>query len=326
MGLEERLGQIRLTEKQFRTLAKNLNRRYAEGKVQGGSYTAKDVKNLFRGTNIGKELGIKAIREEIEKVARAKNGTLGIKMKMSAAILGFCILTFGAGVTMFYPEKLIRENSSQSSPSITSQNEIQRYSGAVVFAYEDSPLNKSTILKRFNELKEGSKFDYGINDWTKKEAEKFGKKIDISLGLLPVQIKIPDSFILNGKYPIDLNAFSEYLRENYAGLNDYSFTSIITNSAPRKGQPLGYASPKSKSFIIVNNYQTNNQIFEHELLHLLGAKDKDNQRYNYLGSNDIMQSPYFIDDYIGQERLQGYFLREKDFISEETAKEVGWTQ
>ncbi|MEK6827438.1 MAG: hypothetical protein AABX99_03070 [Nanoarchaeota archaeon] len=144
------------------------------------------------------------------------------------------------------------------------------------------------------------------------------------LDLFPTQIRIPDSFVQEGKYHINLSAFSEYLRKNYGLIKNYSFVSIIDNNESSQDQSQGYASPRSKSFIIINKSPTNNQIFEHEFLHLLGARDKDSSGYNYRGSNDIMKNIYFIDGHIEQEALQGYYLREKDFISEETAKEIGW--
>ncbi len=156
MSLEEKLGKIKLTESQFRKLKENLSKRYRDKKPSGPSYTAEDVKNLFRGTDIGRELGVEAIKEEIARV-QSKRKILGksrVIAVMGAAMLVVALTDIGLAA-LLYKENSERFSQLATSQSVVSQEGINNYRGLVIFAYEDNPLDNSSILKRFNELKEG---------------------------------------------------------------------------------------------------------------------------------------------------------------------------
>jgi actin-related protein len=72
MNLENEFQDVRLTENEFRRCTRNIKREYAKTKTEERIYTYRDLNDIFKETNIGKELSTKIINQELQKTRAYK--------------------------------------------------------------------------------------------------------------------------------------------------------------------------------------------------------------------------------------------------------------
>lgn len=205
---------------------------------------------------------------------------------------------------------IIKNGKDDSSKDYTLVKD-GNYPGAVVFAYENEPENYQDKNLSFEILKEGCLNSLSVQEWFSREATKYGKQINLPLTLFPEDVKIPSSCINpNDAYQLDLDKFSEHLRENYPELKNYDFIAIYYKaSSPDIGKN-GYARKDLAVFCLKSNEKFTIFKFPHEFLHLVDAKDKYNSE-NDCDPRDIMKTTHTT-------------LDDEVLISEQTAREIGW--
>ncbi len=242
--------------------------------------------------------------------------------------------------------------SNISCKDIRRTNYMERdghYPGIVIFAYEteENKLQNSEMLERFEELTIGAKrlgyeelnnYNLSIEDWYKKEAQKYNQSIDIPLSLYSQQIKVPQEYITDDKNSIDLERFVKYLSKNYPETNDYDFVSILyRDSNSERDKFRGIARQDLSAFFVRNPYPIDlfyiksiskimNKAYAHEFAHLLGAIDKygDFDKDDIYDYNDIMKSTNTKTIFYQGQFLSGNLLEKEIIVSEPTAEEIGW--
>lgn len=200
----------------------------------------------------------------------------------------------------------------------------ENYSGIVVFAYANEEISRDKKESQFYELtnnliKDG-KLQESVNNWYKNQAKKYGKSIDIKLTEYSKEIKIPDEFITDSEFPIDIIGLTKYIKTNFKEVNNYDFFSIIYQMDFNGSRIIDYSFPQGNSFVLryynpttyLNPLFSKNPSFAHEFSHLLGASDKYNN-YPEVEELDIMKQG-------GVQEV----LDEKVLITEPTAREIGW--
>jgi hypothetical protein len=186
------------------------------------------------------------------------------------------------------------------------------YPGVVVFAYENQPESYEEKMSGFKTLTENTSNSMSIQKWLSKESVKYGKQISIPLTLFPENVKIPSKYLSHENiYQLDLEKFSEHLRDSYPELNNYDFIAIYYDASSSEKGYSGYAEKDLATFCLKSKYKRLNPGFAHEWLHLLGAEDKE---INYSSDKEnIMKS-----------EISKWYLDDNFSIYPETAEEIGW--
>lgn len=187
------------------------------------------------------------------------------------------------------------------------------YPGVIVHAYQNEPESYANKQAGFEMLQNGSANNLSIQAWNKREANKYGKQISIPLTLFHEDVKIPSGCIKDEEHQLDLEKFSEHLRDTYPELKNYDFIAIYFEAPAREGSSYGYARKDLAVFCLKEEMKFVAVAFAHEKLHLLGAEDKYNEHdpSNKYDPRDIMKT-------------NGYALDNEVIVSEPTAEEIGW--
>jgi len=187
------------------------------------------------------------------------------------------------------------------------------YPGVVVHAYQNAPESYENKQASFEMLQNGSANTLSIQAWNTREAKKYNKQISIPLTLFPEDVKIPSSYIKDEKHQLDLEKFSEHLRDAYPELNKYDFIAIYFEVSPREGSAYGYARKNLGTFCLNEKLKFASAAFAHEKLHLIGATDKYGEfdPENIQDLRDIMKTTHSV-------------LDDEVIVSDPTAIEIGW--
>jgi hypothetical protein len=188
------------------------------------------------------------------------------------------------------------------------------YPGVIVHAYQNTPESYENKQRSFEMLQNGSANTLSIQAWNTREANKYSKQISIPLTLFQEDVKIPSKYIKEDRHQLDIEGFTEHLRDNYPELKNYDFIAIYFEVTPRDGSSYGYARKNLGVFCLKEEMKFASVAFVHEKLHLIGAEDKYNEHdpNNEFDPRDIMKTVH-------------YALDDEVIVSEPTAEEIGWS-
>jgi hypothetical protein len=227
-------------------------------------------------------------------------------MKTLTKILGISALALAS---LSCSSKMFSDDDTKDYTMVRDGN----YPGVIVHAYQNKPESYENKQANFEMLQNGSANTLSIQAWNTREAKKYGKQISIPLTLFQEDVKIPSKYIKDEEHPLDLEGFTEYLRDNYPKLKNYDFIAIYFEVTPRDGSSYGYARKDLAAFCLNEKLKFAPVGFAHEEKHLEDATDKYNEfdpknKYDW---RDVMKTV-------------NYVLDDEVIVSEPTAIEIGW--